>query len=323
MATITFFEIIERTLERAGTPLSVEEIWKKAKEYEFTGDKIYGKTPWATIGSKCYVDIANNKDNSTIIQTSIKPAKFYLRRLSFNMNVEAEVIPVVTSMTNTDQSSINKIETPKFNERDLHPLVVSYANISSHFNAHLKTIFHEASIKKTKGENEWLHPDLVGVHFPFDDYIQSIQDVQAYMNVNSIKLFSFELKKSLHFGNLRESFFQAVSNSSWATEGYLVALTIDNNIKLIDEIRRLNNAHGIGLIKINAANVYESEIIFPSRINVIDWDTANRLAKENSDFDSFQKSIAEDCKLGKIKSQYDKIQSPEYLEKYIAEKGIA
>jgi hypothetical protein len=30
------------------------------------------------------------------------------------------------------------------------------------------------------------------------------------------------MKKELNFSNLRESYFQAVSNSSWANEGYLV-----------------------------------------------------------------------------------------------------
>jgi len=40
----------------------------------------------------------------------------------------------------------------------------------THFKANLKTIYHENSNKTTKGQNEWLHPDLVGVYFPFKDY---------------------------------------------------------------------------------------------------------------------------------------------------------
>jgi hypothetical protein len=37
------------------------------------------------------------------------------------------------------------------------------------------------------------------------------------------------MKKNLNFTNLREYYFQAVSNSSWANEGYIVALDIDED----------------------------------------------------------------------------------------------
>jgi hypothetical protein len=42
----------------------------------------------------------------------------------------------------------------------------------------------------------------------------------------SVRLWSFEVKKELNSSNVRKSFFQAVSNSSWANEGYLVAVSI-------------------------------------------------------------------------------------------------
>ena len=148
-------------------------------------------------------------------------------------------------------------------------------------------------------------------------------EIQRNLSITSIKLFSFELKISLNFSNLRQSFFQSVSNSTWANEGYLVALSIDDDPTFKDEIRRLNNAFGIGIIKLNPVNVYESEILFPSKINAeIDWDTVNRLASENSDFKDFLKLISEDCKLGKVKSQYDKVLTLEELTKLITDKGI-
>lgn len=202
-------------------------------------------------------------------------------------------------------------------------MIVGYCYGDSHFKANLKTIFHENSSKATKGQNEWLHPDLVGVFFPFRDYRQETLEIQQHLSITSIKLFSFELKISLNFGNLRQSYFQAVSNSSWANEGYLVALNIDEDPTFKDEVRRLNNAFGIGIIKLNSENVYESEIMFPSRINQeIDWYTVNRLSNENSDFNDFLKLITEDCKLGKVKSQYDKVLKEEELIKYLKDKGI-
>jgi hypothetical protein len=319
MAKTTFWDIIERTIEKVATPLSAKEIWDKANELGTIGDyTTTGKTPWATIAAYCYTDINNNGDTSMIIQTSERPAQFFLRKLADKIDIQK-----IQKQKDTEVAKKEKVETKKFNERDLHSVLVAYAYGDSHFKANLKTIYHENSSKATKGQNEWLHPDLVGVYFPFRDYKSETLEIQNHLSITSIKLFSFELKISLNFGNLRQSFFQAVSNSSWANEGYLVALNIDDDPTFKDEVRRLNNAFGIGIIKLNPENVFESEILFPSSINQeIDWDTVNRLANENSDFSDFLKLITEDCKLGKVKSQYDKVLKLEELTKHIKDKGI-
>jgi len=319
MAKTTFWDIIERTIEKVGTPLSAKEIWEKAKEIGTIGDyETTGKTPWATIAAYCYTDINRGGDTSMIIQTSERPAQFFLRKLANKIDLIK-----LQKQKDNEVAKKEKVETKKFNERDLHTVLVAYAYGDSHFKANLKTIYHENSSKATKGQNEWLHPDLVGVYFPFRDYKTETLEIQNHLSITSIKLFSFELKISLSFGNLRQSFFQAVSNSSWANEGYLVALNIDDDPTFKDEVRRLNNAFGIGIIKLNPENVFESEILFPSSINQeIDWDTVNRLANENSDFSDFLKLITEDCKLGKVKSQYDKVLKLEDLTKHIKDKGI-
>jgi hypothetical protein len=319
MAKTTFWDVIEKTIEKIGTPLSAKEIWDKANEIGTLGDfTTTGKTPWATIAAYFYTDINNNADNSTVIQTSERPAQFFLRRLANQIDLQK-----VQKQKETEIAKKEKIETKKFNERDLHTLLVAYAFGDSHFKANVKTIFHENSSKATKGQNEWLHPDLVGVYFPFCDYKSETLEIQSHLSITSIKLFSFELKISLNFGNLRQSYFQAVSNSSWANEGYLVILNIDDDPTFKDEVRRLNNAFGIGIIKLNPENIFESEILFPSRINQeIDWDTVNRLTNENADFSDFLKLITEDCKLGKVKSQYDKVLKMEELTRYIKDKGI-
>lgn len=319
MAKTTFWDIIERTIEKVATPLSAKEIWDKANELGTIGDyTTTGKTPWATIAAYCYTDINNNGDSSMIIQTSERPAQFFLRKLGDKIDIQK-----VQKLKDNEAAKKEKVETKKFNERDLHSLLVAYALGDTHFKANLKTIFHETSNKGTKGQNEWIHPDLVGVYFPFKDYKKETLEIQSHLTISSIKLFSFELKISLSFVNLREYFFQAVSNSSWANEGYLVAININDDPTFRDELRRLNNAFGIGIIKLNTENVFESEILFPASIKQsIDWDTVNRLANENSDFSDFLKFITEDCKLGKIKSQYDKVLNLEELTKHIKDKGI-
>ncbi|WP_346350276.1 hypothetical protein [Spiroplasma endosymbiont of Calodromius spilotus] len=116
-----------------------------------------------------------------------------------------------------------------FNERDLHSVVVKFLHNSA-FNISSKTIFHELSSKKVSGKNKWLHPDIVGVHFPFNDFSKKTLKLQKeYLGALKTKFYSFELKKELSFANLRESYFQAVSNSSWANEGYLVTLKISES----------------------------------------------------------------------------------------------
>ncbi len=321
MAKTTFWDIIEKTIEKVGKPLSAREIWDKANEIGTIKDfETTGKTPWATIAAYCYTDINNNGDDSVVIQTSSRPAQFFLRRLESKIDL--------TKVQKEKDAEIVKKEIAetkkKFNERDLHPVLVSFAYGDTHFKANLKTIFHENSAKTTKGQNEWLHPDLVGVFFPFRNYKSETLEIQHHLSISSIKLFSFEMKITLNFGNLRQSFFQAVSNSSWANEGYLVALNIDDEPTFKDELRRLNNAFGIGIIRLNPENVFESEIVFPSKINTeIDWDTVNRLSTENKDFSDFLKLITEDCKLGKVKSQYDRVMTMDELTKYIKDKGFS
>lgn len=319
MPKTTFWDIIERTIEKVATPLSAKEIWDRANELGTIGDyTTTGKTPWATIAAYCYTDINSNGDTSMIIQTSERPAQFFLRKLADKIDIQK-----IQKQKDTEFAKKEKIEPKKFNERDLHPLLVAFAIGDTHFRANLKTIFHEASNKGTKGQNEWIHPDLVGVYFPFKDYKKETLEIQNNLTISSIKLFSFELKISLSFANLREYYFQAVSNSSWANEGYLVAIQINEDPAFRDELRRLSNAFGIGIIKLNTENIFESEILFPATIKqAIDWDTVNRLANENSHFSDFLKFITEDCKLGKIKSEYDKVLNFEELTKYIKDKGI-
>lgn len=310
----SFIDLAKETLSTVKEPLSQKEIWDKAVELNIT-DKLNssGKTPWATIGSRIYIDIRDNP-NTPFIQVSKRPAKFYLKNLTSGK--EASIIE--------DNFIENKNEVVRsFNERDLHPLLVKFLYSHAHFKCFSKTIYHENSNKKQKGYNKWLHPDLVGIYFPFNDYLTETQKLQEAFKISSFKLFSFELKIKLNFANLRECYFQAVSNSSWANEGYLVALEIDDDPLLRDELRRLNNSFGIGIIKLNSSEIEQSEIIFPSKEKeFIDWETIDRLADENCDFKCFMSDLTEDIKVGKVKSKYDKVYEDSEYIKYLKEKNI-
>ena len=98
------------------------------------------------------------------------------------------------------------------------------------------------------------------------------------------KIWSFEVKKFINRANVREVYFQAVSNSTWANFGYLAAAEIQGS-ETLKELRMLSGLHGIGLIEIDVDSPADSQIMIPARERTdIDWNAANRLAEENSHF---------------------------------------
>lgn len=311
----SFIDLAKETFKLVKEPLTQKEIWEKANELDIANKVVSsGKTPWATIGARIYIDIRDNK-NSEFVQVNKRPAKFYLKELMNNSNMA-----IITKDNNLKEKIRSK---SNFNERDLHPLLVKFIYSNTHFKCYSKTIFHENSNKKQKGYNQWLHPDIVGIYFPFKDYLGETQKLQEAFKISSFKLYSFELKIKLNFSNLREYYFQAVSNSSWANEGYLVALEIDDEPLLRDELRRLNNSFGIGIILLNAKEIEQSEIILPAKEKeFIDWDTIDRLADENIDFKQFICDLTEDIKVGKVKSIYDKVLDENEYQGYLLRKGI-
>ncbi|MCC7056380.1 MAG: hypothetical protein IT272_03090 [Chitinophagales bacterium] len=318
---MNFLELATQTIKAANRPLTQNEIWEKAVEFGFDKQlKTKGKTPWASVAARLYVDIRDNK-NTVFEAVGKRPIRFWLKKLG-PANIEM----------NEPEETPNKIDEPiaikteKYNERDLHPVLVKFADTFYHFRgAKLKTIYHENSNKNKKGYNKWIHPDLVGVYFSFNDKIREYEKVviefQNDFAITATKLFSFEMKIKLDFSNLREAYFQAVSNSSWANEGYLVTLELDNDV--IEEVRRLANFFGIGLIKLEPENIESSQIIvMATSKKELDIDAMDRLASENKDFNNFLQNIIDDKKIKKVNSRYDKVLNEIEFEDYLRAKGL-
>lgn len=65
------------------------------------------------------------------------------------------------------------------------------------------------------GGNMWLHPDIVAME-PLDKgWNKEVRECLREGGSSNVRLWSFKVKTDLVKGNLRKSFFQAVSNSSW------------------------------------------------------------------------------------------------------------
>ncbi len=311
----SFFNLAYDVLKQANRPLSIQEIWENANKMGLV-EKLSssGKTPVNTLSARLSVDVKHN-NNPTFKKVDDKPSRYILNN-GISSEIPHDILENVSSVSKHIKSVQNR-----FTERDLHIILSSYVRANEHFGCLTKTIYHEVSKRRKNGINKWLHPDIVGVHFPFESYTENTLKLFDILKVNPYKLYSFEIKKELNFSNLREYYFQAVSNSSWAHEGYLVALNISEDTDLIDEIRRLNNAFGIGVIRLNQEHFMQSEILFSAKErDSLDWDTVNRLVAENTDFRKFLDDLMEDITVGKVKSTYDKIFTDEEdAQKYFKE----
>jgi hypothetical protein len=201
-------------------------------------------------------------------------------------------------------------------ERELHPVLAWFAD--ARLNGVLvKTIFQVRSKKKAFGE--WVHPDLVGVLFPRRALENELTlRLSSALSAPLCRVYSFELKLSLNFGNLRESFFQAVSNSSWAHEAYLVASLIDDSPEFFQELERLCEAFGLGVIQLPVPDVLSSSVRIPARARAeLDWTTVDKLAEMNPDFETFIKNVTGDLKTDIHVKEYDAV--PEDPVRYVEE----
>lgn len=132
------------------------------------------------------------------------------------------------------------------------------------------------------------------------DWHREIKDCVKQYADKKTKLWSFEVKVLINRSNVREVFFQAVSNSSWANYGYLVASEIEG-ADTLKELRMLSSLHGIGFIRLDAENPSESQVMIPAKERIdIDWNAANRLAEENKDFLDYIKLVRQFYQTGDI-----------------------
>lgn len=316
---IQFLEYAKKVLETSNIPMTYQDIWKTGIELGYDKElSTAGKTPWQTLGARLFCEVRDNQD-SLFTKVGKRPAKFFLKSKMNTLTTE--------QIEKIDQEVISpkKKEKTAYTERELHKLLSYFAYTNTQFNNGkailTKTIFHEKS--KKDGLNEWIHPDIVGVYIPIEDWSNEIIELNKISNSNAIELISFEMKKDINRSNYREYFFQAVSNSSWTNEGYLVAATISEDDELINELERLSSSFGIGLIKLDLEDIDASTVVFHSnKKKELDWETMNKLCEINSDFRKFIQDVKIDFDSKRIhKSEYDEVlkDPEEYIKKILKE----
>lgn len=150
---------------------------------------------------------------------------------------------------------------------------------------------------------------MVGFYIPIEDWNEKLLEFNTYTDSQAIRLYSFEIKKNIDKSNYREYFFQAVSNSSWAHEGYLISAYVKPDDDLFSELERLSVAFGIGIIQLDLQDIDASKVLFLARSkSTLDWELMNKLCEQNNDFETFIDHVSKDFKVRTIhKSEYDEI----------------
>lgn len=298
----TFLEYALEVLRSAKAPMTFREIWaeglKTGLDKRLESD---GKTPWQSLGARLFVDVRDNPATQ-FKAVGTRPTRFFLAsRLS-------ELGPEEKGDSRPESSSRS---TTAIKERDLHPLLAYFVYAHPAFGRgkaiYSKTILHERSKKSSAAE--WTHPDMVGFYLPIEDWEEGLFGLSEIARSDALRLYSFEIKRTLDRGNYRESFFQAVSNSSWSNEGYLVSAAITDDDDVLAELARLSTAFGIGLIRLDLEDVDASEIVYPATPSPqLDWETMNKLTRLNSDFASFVDDVVKTSKVKEInRSKFDPI----------------
>lgn len=201
------------------------------------------------------------------------------------------------------------VETVSLTEHSLYPILIDY--LSQEEGLLCRRIDEKrSSNNKGLGGNHWLYPDIVALE-PLDkDRDDAVQNCVRHSVGRLTRLWSFEVKKQLNRSNVRECFFQAVSNSSWAHFGYLVATEIneDKQRSVERELQMLCALHGIGVILLDPHDFSDSQTLIPARERTgVDWQSVNRLVEENRDFKDFIELVGECHQTGKIhKSLWNK-----------------
>ncbi|MGL2652220.1 HrgA protein [Helicobacter pylori] len=299
-------EIVQSVLEITG-PISPTEVYDKAKELfekgEITNMFDYGgNTPDRSVSAFIYTAL-NKGEELPFLKAQEKPVLIALK--------DAAKEPVL---------STEKISAPSakiMHERDLHPFLTYMAIHNENLKCYTKTIFHEESVKSPKGMDRWLYPDMVGVRFLHAEL--SNENLIAFskkFDTLPVKLVSFELKKEISVNNCRECYFQAISNSSWANEGYLVGRHIDtHNPQLMDLLKRLHASFGIGVIDLRT-NEDKSAILLNAKYKEkIDYTVALELSDKNPKFSGFLKSVVDyDPDFpNRYKDEFDEVKKKEEL----------
>jgi len=281
-----------RQIAEAITQIYAEDYREKRQNPRFENDKAFIAQIVAEIGATKERVV---KDNPHVLwQDKPRPRVYWY-----------DPTPSSAAMTLADED-----EEKSFCEHDLYPILMGY--LKSEFKLYCQRIDEKRSTNsRGAGGNQWLHPDIVAMQAVDQGWHELVRSCVQQGVEQRVRLWSFEVKKELTSSNARKSFFQAVSNSSWANEGYLVATAIASSA-VEQELRMLSALHGIGVIVLNPENPSESDMVLPAQPRPsVDWQSINRIVVENTDFKDYIELVSMYYQTGIIRAKdWNKICNP-------------
>ncbi len=274
---MTVKEAILKSLEDINRTTNYLEVCNHIIENKYI-DFGTAKTPEATVSALLGDFIRYGDSRVKRIKETGGKYSYYLTKNEENISIDILINTLEKDVE--EPKKTGKVKT--YEERDLHKLLSSYLKNTSIYS---KTIFHEQSTFGKDSNQIWTHPDMVGIRF-LNLHTKASQNFLKSINrMDTFKISSYELKREINSDSeLKKAFFQAVSNSSWANYGYLVAFEFSDS--LMEEMERLNQSFGIGVIKLNA-NPYKSKVLFQAKYRDLDFKTIDKLCKINKEFEQF------------------------------------
>ena len=316
---MTIKEAILKSLEDLGKLSTHWDVYKNIKMKNYYDFKT-AKTPEQTI-SALLGDFIRKGDSR--VKRIKKPENYY----EYYLTVYEDKLDLRIDINKAEDDNIRNLDIKQYSERDLHLLFSTYLNS---IDIRAKTIFHEKS--NTNDNNQkWIHPDIIGISFLQFKTQTTQQFIKTLNSKDTFKLTSYELKKEIRTDyELKKCYFQAVSNSSWANYGYLVAHEI--NSSLLNELERLNESFGIGIIELKS-NPFESKILFQAKYKELDFKTIDKLCNINATFGQFIEYIEEIIinkgnNFQRVKNEFENnfcdnfLKNDEEILKYCIEKNI-
>ena len=295
---MTIRDAVLKSLEEIGKPTTKANVYNHIEERNYC-DFSNAKTPASSISAILGDFIRKGDSRVKRIKASNAGYLYYLSKNEGNIDIDATI-------EETDKAIKKGNSKKNYTERALHQLLATYLNSKGIAS---KTIYHEQSLNSKDSNQKWVHPDMLSVSF----LNLQTKTVQSFLKVidasDTFKISSYELKKEILTDyDLKQYFFQAVSNSSWANYGYLVAFEISD--RLLDEMERLNQSFGIGIIEL-AANPFETKVLFPAHYKSLDFKTIDKLCHINSNFKEFIEHVeklltAEERYSLAIKKEFDR-----------------
>ncbi len=110
-------------------------------------------------------------------------------------------------------------------------------------------IVHTRAKREYRGTNKWKYPDVISIKWELDSKtaVKNEKDKKSNKVLREYSIRSIELKVGKDFSQLRQHFFQCISNSYWANYSELAIASVIKKRELKDELKKLGSIFNINI----------------------------------------------------------------------------